>query len=110
MRANSRSGTWFSGLPELWVQDSASQSGLDPILDRTDEHLYASDTSIHGTAPASRKHWGIRENGRLLPGAADPEATMARAISLHVAKGADWRIEGERLMRAELGKYFDYAP
>ena len=30
--------TWFSGLPGLWVQDGACQSGVSPIFDRTKEN------------------------------------------------------------------------
>ena len=35
--------TWFSGLPGLWVQDAACQTGIRPIFDRSQEHLSASD-------------------------------------------------------------------
>ena len=38
--------TWFSGLPGLWVQDAACQSGAGPILDRSREHLSSSDAGI----------------------------------------------------------------
>src|SRR3546814_16290946 len=38
--------TWFSGLPGLWVQDAACQSGVTPIYDRPQAHLCTSDTGI----------------------------------------------------------------
>ena len=40
--------TWFSGLPGLWVQDGACQSGVSPIFDRTKEK------SLLRAIPASR--------------------------------------------------------
>ena len=38
--------TWFSGIPGLWVQDAACQSGLGPVFDRTRERLGVSDSGI----------------------------------------------------------------
>src|SRR4029079_16675565 len=38
--------TWISGLPGLWVQDAACQSGVAPIYDRSKEHLGVSDTGV----------------------------------------------------------------
>ncbi len=43
---DSQTKTWFSGLPGLWVQDAACQSGVSPIFDRSKEHLGSSDTGI----------------------------------------------------------------
>ena len=61
--------TWFSGLPGLWVQDGACQSGIQPIFDRTKEHLGSSDTGIAMTrrllleAVSAYRDRGIKPNG-----------------------------------------------
>ena len=61
--------TWFSGLPGLWVQDGACQSGIQPIFDRTKEHLGSSDTGIAMTrrllleAVSAYRDHGIKPNG-----------------------------------------------
>ncbi len=103
--------TWFSGLPGLWVQDAACQSGAAPIYDRTQENLCVSDTGIAMTrrmlldSLAAHRDRGIRP-----PGVAQPDTFMVRAVSLHLPPDASWSVAGAEFMRARLGADFGYVP
>ncbi len=103
--------TWFSGLPGLWVQDSACQSGVAPIADRTQEHLCVSDTGIVMTrrflldSVIAHQERGIRPRG-----VTDPQTFMVRAISIRLPAGTPWAEAGQSFMRARLGADFGYAP
>jgi phthalate 4,5-dioxygenase oxygenase subunit len=103
--------TWFSGLPGLWVQDSACQSGVAPIYDRTKENLGTSDTGI---AMARRilldALAAMREKGIKPKGADHPETFMVRAVSLTLPKGVPWNEAGAIPMQARLGEDFGYTP
>ena len=101
--------TWFSGLPGLWVQDAACQSGVAPIYDRSQEHLGVSDT---GVVSARRL---LLDLVRAAPQAAvaaptEPEAWMARAVSLRLRPDQKWHVDGAPFMRATLGAGFGYEP
>lgn len=101
--------TWFSGLPGLWVQDAACQTGISPIYDRTKEHLSASDAGIAMTrrllleAAAAYRDRGIKPAG-----ADDPDVFMVRAVSLSLPESASWADTGREHMRARLGADFGY--
>lgn len=103
--------TWFSGMPGLWVQDAACQTGVTPIVDRTQEYLSASDMGI---VQARRllldSIQALRERGAPPIGADDPNIFMVRSVSLHLPTEADWSKAGEAFMRAELGGDFGYTP
>lgn len=103
--------TYNSGLPGLWVQDAACQSGVSPIYDRTKEHLGTSDTGIARTRrlllDAVRK---LEKDGIQPPSATQPEKFMVRAVSLTIPAGGDWMQLGSEFMKAELGKDFGYEP
>lgn len=107
----SQQTTWFSGLPGLWVQDSACQAGLTSIFDRSAEHLCVSDTGIVMTrrllleSAAAYRDKGVRP-----PGADEPAAFMARAVSVKMPMDASWKKNAAEFMRAELGKDFGYDP
>jgi nitrite reductase/ring-hydroxylating ferredoxin subunit len=103
--------TWFSGLPGLWVQDGACQSGTQPILDRTQENLCSSDVGIAMTrrllleAVRAYDRQGVKPKG-----VDDPDMTMVRAVSLRLPKDTSWLDAGRVHMTAELGKSFGYEP
>lgn len=104
--------TWFSGLPGLWVQDAACQSGVAPIYDRSKEHLGVSDTGVAMTRRL------LLETARNLSAkqqrparSADPDLWMVRAVSLRLPVAASWKEEqGRKAMTATLGAGFGYEP
>ena len=103
--------TWFSGLPGLWVQDAACQSGLTPIYDRTQETLASSDTGIAVTRRFILKSVAaFQEEGVRPPGADDPAIFMVRALSLHLPLDAQWRQAAKEFMNMPLGAEFGYTP
>lgn len=103
--------TYNSGLPGLWVQDAACQSGVSPIYDRSQEHLGTSDTGIVRTRrllfDALRR---LQADGQRPASVDDAQLFMVRAVSLTVPSGGDWATLGEEFMRARLGKDFGYEP
>ncbi|OGA61876.1 MAG: ring-hydroxylating oxygenase subunit alpha [Burkholderiales bacterium RIFCSPHIGHO2_01_FULL_64_960] len=110
-RANAYTYDYAAGMPGLWLEDAACQSGVAPIYDRTREHLGTSDTGI------ARVRRMLLDNARkLAQGAAapavgvPPTAFMKRAISITIPSGADWTELGRDYMKAELGKGFGYTP
>lgn len=107
----SQQTTWFSGLPGLWVQDAACQTGIAPIYDRSRENLCASDTGIVMTRRLLLEAVKALRDRQIQPGSvADPEIPMVRAVSLRLAEGLSWAEEGREHMRASLGKDFGYEP
>jgi phthalate 4,5-dioxygenase oxygenase subunit len=103
--------TMFSGLPGLWVQDSACQAGLAPIYDRTQENLGVGDTGIVMT-----RHFlletlaALQQRGIKPAGVDNPETFMVRAVSLSLPAEARWAEAGRELMQARLGADFGYTP
>lgn len=103
--------TWFSGMPGLWVQDAACQSGVMPIYDRTRENLCVTDAGIAITrrflldAVIAYRDDGVRPTA-----ADDPDAFMVRAVSLTLPTDTDWREAAAQPMTARLGEDFGYAP
>lgn len=102
--------TWFSGLPGLWVQDAACQSGVAPIYDRSKEHLGVSDTGVALTRRflldcvrklATSNSPPVRFD--------DPDLWMVRAVSLTLPAGQSWQEDGRVPMTARLGADFGYA-
>lgn len=103
--------TWFSGLPGLWIQDAACQSGAQRIYDRTKENLCTSDTGIAMTRRALLEIAGAyRESGSRPERFSDPDLYMVRAVSLTLPKDASWVDEGAQYMAARLGQSFGYQP
>ncbi|VTU20575.1 Phthalate 4,5-dioxygenase oxygenase subunit [Variovorax sp. SRS16] len=109
-RGNSYEYDYKSGMPGLWLEDAACQSGVAAIYDRTQEHLGTTDAGI------ARVRRMLLENTRkLAQGAAPVSATspssfMKRAISITIPAGADWSDIGRDYLTAELGKGFGYKP
>lgn len=101
----------FSGLPGLWVQDSACQAGLTPIYDRSTENLSTGDTGIVMTRRFLLETLkALRERGVKPPGVSDPDTFMVRAVSLRLPPEATWSEAGSDFMRARLGSDFGYSP
>lgn len=101
--------TWFSGLPGLWVQDAACQSGVLRIYDRTLEHLCTSDTGIAMTRRMllETAH-AFAESGKRPERFADPDLYMVRAVSMKLPKDQPWDEAGREPMTARLGEGFGY--
>lgn len=100
-----------SGMPGLWIQDAACQSGVMPVYDRTKEHLGSTDLGVARTRrfllDALRK---LASDGQRPAPVSAPSSFMWRAISITVDAGADWeQVRGE-FMRAKLGADFGYTP
>ena len=104
-------GTYNSGLPGLWVQDAAAQSGVAPIYDRSKEHLGTSDTGIARTRRMLLDTVGRFVKDGQRPASADkPQSLMWRAVSLTLPTGGNWSELGAEFMRARLGAGFGYEP
>jgi phthalate 4,5-dioxygenase len=101
--------TYFSGVPGLWIQDDACQSGIDPLLDRSGEHLSSSDA---GVALARRVLLdavaALRDHGTVPRVAQDPSSSMVRAVSLLLKAEEPWAEAGREPMHARLGAGFGY--
>ena len=103
--------TYNSGLPGLWVQDAAAQSGVAPIYDRSKEHLGTSDTGIARTRRLLLDTVGRFVKDGQRPASADkPQSLMWRAVSLTLPTGGNWSELGAEFMRARLGAGFGYEP
>ncbi|MES2187373.1 MAG: Rieske 2Fe-2S domain-containing protein [Pseudomonadota bacterium] len=100
-----------SGMPGLWIQDAASQSGVMPIYDRTKENLGVSDSGVARTRRVLLEAVKKLAQGEQRPasvGATDK--FLFRAISITIPAGGDWVAAGKEFMRAEPGKDFGYQP
>jgi phenylpropionate dioxygenase-like ring-hydroxylating dioxygenase large terminal subunit len=83
--------TYFSGLPGLWVQDAACQAGMGPTVDRSIEHLGASDAGIiRVRRNLLRAAEALRDTGERPPSADNPDAFYVRAAALLLPEGIDW--------------------
>ena len=103
--------TYNSGLPGLWVQDAAAQSGVAPIYDRSKEHLGTSDTGIARTRRLLLDTVGRLVKDGQRPASADkPQSLMWRAVSLTIPAGGNWSELGREFMQARLGAGFGYEP
>ena len=83
----------FSGLEESPpLQDAAVQESMGPIVDRTREHLGASDIGIirvrQRLLDAARR---LASEGTDPPGSGDPDAYRLHGCQLVLPRGADWR-------------------
>ena len=103
--------TYNAGMPGLWLQDAACQSGVAPIYDRTKENLGVSDSGVARTRrvllEAAKK---LMKDGDRPVSVGAPEKFLVRAISITIPAGSDWTTAGKEFMRAEPGKDFGYEP
>jgi phenylpropionate dioxygenase-like ring-hydroxylating dioxygenase large terminal subunit len=105
----SQQTTWFSGIPGLWVQDAACQSGVMAIYDRTQENLAGSDAGVVATRRLLLETLaGFRDRGLRPRSADDPAAFMVRAVSVHLPADKPWHEGCARYMQARLGADFGY--
>lgn len=100
-----------SGMPGLWVQDAAAQSGVAPIADRSQEILGPTDLGIvrmrRLLLDTLRR---LQSEGQGPASASDPQSLMWRAVSITIPRGADWKPLAADFMRARLGADFGYTP
>lgn len=110
-RANAYEYNYATGMPGLWLEDAACQSGVSAIYDRTQEHLGTSDTGIARVRRLLLENAKkIAQNGAAPAVGASPASFMLRAVSLTIPADADWAELGREHMQAELGKGFGYTP
>jgi hypothetical protein len=104
-------GKYNSGLPGLWVQDAACQSGVTPIYDRSTEHLGTSDSGIARTRRQLLDQVRKFDTEGQRPSSADhPDELMKRAISITIPADGHWAELGGEFMKAKLGQDFGYQP
>ncbi len=100
-----------AGLPGLWLQDAACQSGVAPIYDRSKENLGVSDSGVARTRrvllEAAKKLATAQQQP---PSVRAADSFLVRAISITIPAGGDWVEAGREYMRAEPGKDFGYQP
>jgi phenylpropionate dioxygenase-like ring-hydroxylating dioxygenase large terminal subunit len=100
-----------AGMPGLWLQDAACQSGVTPIYDRTKENLGTSDSGVARTRrvllEAAKK---LAAQQARPASASEPDKYLVRAISITIPAGADWVALGKDFMQAQPGKDFGYQP
>ena len=100
-----------AGMPGLWLQDAACQSGVAPIYDRSKENLGTSDSGVARTRrvllEAAKK---LAAQEARPASTAAPDKFMVRAISITIPAGGDWMAHGKDFMHARLGQGFGYQP
>lgn len=100
-----------SGMPGLWIQDAACQSGVTPIYDRTKEHLGVSDSGVARTRRMlleAAKKLATHEQRPI--STTDADKYLFRAISITIPAGSDWIAAGAEFMQARPGQDFGYKP
>jgi phenylpropionate dioxygenase-like ring-hydroxylating dioxygenase large terminal subunit len=108
---SSQQSKYFSGLPGLWIQDAACQSGVMAIYDRTKENLCASDAGIVSARRLLLETIENFKTKKTRPAGTDrPETYMVRAVSITLPKEQPWLEACTNHMRAVLGKDFEYEP
>lgn len=109
-RSNAYTYGYDTGMPGLWLEDAACQSGVAAIYDRTKEHLGTSDTGIARVRRMLLDTVKKQSQGMTPPSATNGALFMKRAISITIPAGGDWTELGREFMTAELGKGFGYKP
>lgn len=109
-RANAYTYTYEDGMPGLWLEDAACQSGVAPIYDRSKENLGTSDTGIARVRRMLLDAVKKQATGVAPPSALQANLFMKRAISITTAADARWQDVGQEFMQAEMGKGFGYTP
>lgn len=109
-RGNAYNYDYQTGMPGLWLEDAACQSGVATIYDRSQEHLGSTDAGIVRVRRLLLESAKKLAEGAEPVSAAKPSSFMMRAISVTIPAGSDWMELGRDYMKAELGKGFGYTP
>ena len=109
-RRNAYAYNYEDGMPGLWLEDAACQSGVSPIYDRTKEHLGSTDTGIARVRRLLLETVRKNAEGEIPDSATRSELLMKRAISITIPEGANWEQLGGEYMIAKVGKGFGYTP
>jgi len=109
-RKNAYQYTYEDGMPGLWLEDAACQSGVAPIYDRTKEHLGTTDTGIARVRRLLLEAVRKNSQGEVPVSAKHGQLFMKRAISITIPEGGDWEKLGGEYMVAKVGKGFGYTP
>jgi phthalate 4,5-dioxygenase len=100
--------TYFSGLPGLWVQDSACQVGAAQAP-REKEHLTSSDAGIIVVRQLLRDLVAAHAADGELPSAAtDPDVTRVRSVAAVLKDDESWAEALEEYMRRPVGTAMGY--
>ncbi len=109
-RANAYNYTNEAGLPGLWLEDAACQSGVAAIYDRSQEHLGTTDTGIARVRRMLLESTRKLSQGVPPESASQPHSFMKRAVSITFPAGESWEEHGREFMQAEIGKGWGYTP
>jgi hypothetical protein len=81
----------FTGIKGINMQDFAMQEGMGPVVDRSKEHLGASDRAIIAARQVLLEAVRIAEEGGE-PGGVDPTSyRKVRAVDLEIPVGVPWQ-------------------
>jgi phthalate 4,5-dioxygenase oxygenase subunit len=90
-RDKQRSGTSFSGIPSVSLEDHAVTESMGPIYDRTKERLGSTDAMIIRTRRRLMSAAvAFKEHGSVPPGVDTPEGYRLRSGGVVLPEGADW--------------------
>lgn len=101
--------TYFSGLPGLWVQDSACQVGAAYLAPRSHENLASSDAGLVVMRQTVRDATeAFRTEGELPAIANQPNLYQVRAVSAILKREESWAQALEEFMRTPVGAPLGY--
>lgn len=109
-RANAYNYSYEDGLPGLWLEDAACQSGVAAIYDRSQEHLGTTDTGIARVRRMLLESTRKLSQGVPPESASQPHSFMKRAVSITLPAGESWEEHGREFMQADIGKGWGYTP
>jgi len=90
-RDKQRSGTSYTGIPSVSLEDHAVTESMGPIYDRTNERLGSTDAMIIRTRRRlMAAAVALRERGGTPPGVDQPDAYRLRSGGVVLPDGADW--------------------
>jgi phenylpropionate dioxygenase-like ring-hydroxylating dioxygenase large terminal subunit len=100
-RDKQRSGTSYTGIPSVSLEDHAVTESMGPIYDRTSEHLGSSDAMIiRSRRRLMSAAIALRERRVVPPGVDQPEAYRLRSGGVVLPDGADWTVATQPLQQA----------
>jgi hypothetical protein len=103
-RAAQRTGTTYSGVDGIAMQDASLQESMGPIVDRTKENLVSTDNGIimarHRLMRAAK---ALTENGTIPPGV-DPEHQKVRSAALLLSRDRPYRDAARGHLRVRVGR------